>query len=282
MNIFERSPDGISNRALFLGVDIVAYHEGSSMEDISLDTLFWSNIFEYFRPDLKIKFFPSGAKSDVLEILTHSKIDNKNTLFLLDRDYDDICGDYMDRNDVIYTYGYSLENDIFSKRIIDYFIYSQFPVADRRQQWNQIIQNYFDETDEILRSIAKFDQMSKKINARGIATDSFQRLYIDGRLGREPKINRATVETEQSRISPNLQENSHANVDENWERRVNGHFLMDICYRMVVFLARKLDSRFSVEKKFLIRAFLSANFNNVHQTDERVQYFDLKLRYIFK
>ncbi|MCW0015822.1 DUF4435 domain-containing protein [Rhizobium sp. BT-226] len=282
MTVFERSPDGISNRALFLGVDIVAYHEGNSTDDISLDTLFWNNVFECFRPDLKVRFLPSGGKTDILEILKGAPEENRNSLFLLDRDYDDICGDYIDRSDVLYTYGYSFENDIFSKELIDYFIYNQLPIAERRQQWNQEIMNYFEDTDEILRTIAKFDQMSRKINVGGIATDGFQRLYTDGRLGGKPTIAEEIVEIEQSRISQNLQENSHENVDGNWQRRINGHFLMDISYRMVVFLARKLDSRFSVEKKFLIRAFLSRSFNSIDEADERAQYFDLKLRYIFK
>lgn len=67
--IFERSPEGVANRALFFDVDYVAYHE-SSKED-SLDCYFWQQIFRFFYLKRRFVFCLAEARPRLLRDTRH-------------------------------------------------------------------------------------------------------------------------------------------------------------------------------------------------------------------
>lgn len=114
--MFERSRSGQGNRAIFLDVDIVCYVEGGggNSED-SKDVTFWSRVFGHYAPALRIHFTPRGGKPE-LEKLARDIIekDADNTFVAMDRDYDDFRGSTIVDRRVVYTYGYSWENDLYA------------------------------------------------------------------------------------------------------------------------------------------------------------------------
>jgi hypothetical protein len=114
--MFERTSSGIQNRSTFYGVDLVCYIEGviESETTFSADATFWSKIFAAFEPNAKVKFVARGGKPQ-LESLAKTLIrkDIKNSLILMDSDFDDFHGDKLDDYRVLYTHGYSWENDVF-------------------------------------------------------------------------------------------------------------------------------------------------------------------------
>ena len=117
---FERTKSGQQNRAAFLGVDYVCYVEGGGgSSDFSDDVVFWRTILDVLRPDLKIHFLARGGKPQ-LETRARDIIarDIGHALVAMDSDFDKLLGDKINDRRVLYTHGYSWENDIFPKPML--------------------------------------------------------------------------------------------------------------------------------------------------------------------
>lgn len=118
--IFERTRSGQINRAAFHGVEYTCYVEGGGgISDYSEDVLFWSTVFETLRPDKRVHCVARGGKAQ-LESRARSLITQniQNTLVAMDSDYDDLLGAKIDDPRVLYTFGYSWENDAFSSNAL--------------------------------------------------------------------------------------------------------------------------------------------------------------------
>ncbi|MEZ8790355.1 hypothetical protein AB6D86_00600 [Vibrio splendidus] len=126
---FTRTNSGLSNNRLFSGVDIVVYTEGGSksysLEDVengkfnnqSVDIKFWSGIFKAAGFNKKVKFKALGSKnssSKIYEKIISGKI--KNVAIALDRDMDFILSSPKLSPFVLYTNGYSWENDVYTEK----------------------------------------------------------------------------------------------------------------------------------------------------------------------
>lgn len=74
---------------------------------------FWSKIFEKFLPEKKVHIVARGGKP-ALESLAKQIIDKdiSNTIVAMDADYDELLNDKIKDPRVLYTYGYSWENDV--------------------------------------------------------------------------------------------------------------------------------------------------------------------------
>lgn len=115
--IFARTASGISNFRHFVCVDLVIYSEGGSVDSggeagWSIDSLFWKNLFSRFSSGLNVRVKSLGSKENVLpyaEKIVSGEI--SNSLAVMDRDHDHHKGRIIDHPCVLYTHGYSWEND---------------------------------------------------------------------------------------------------------------------------------------------------------------------------
>lgn len=117
---FERSLSGQENRALFYGVNYTCYVEGGAADhERSVDMTFWREVLSAFRPDISFVFLPRGGKP-ILESLARDTIANDvgNVVVAMDTDYDRLTDDLIQDNRIIYTYGYSWENDVYDREFI--------------------------------------------------------------------------------------------------------------------------------------------------------------------
>jgi hypothetical protein len=125
---FHRTPSGLSNLAVFLGVDVVVYLEGGerhyTLTDLenetsaseNYDTMFWQAVFRVFRPRLKAHFKSIGSKTTVLSVSRLVAAGNvRNVVTALDRDLDHVRRAKLRHPNILYTYGYSWENDVFTR-----------------------------------------------------------------------------------------------------------------------------------------------------------------------
>lgn len=113
---FERTKSGQQNRSVFLGVDLVCYVEGGGgNSDRSEDVSFWSKVFIECSPGMRIRCVARGGKPQ-LEELARAIIDRNldGTLVAMDSDYDGILNEKINDRRVVYTFGYSWENDVLS------------------------------------------------------------------------------------------------------------------------------------------------------------------------
>lgn len=123
--MFERTQNGQRNRAQFYGVDFTCFVEGGGGREGAgaPDVTFWRTLFSYFRPDLKIKCVPRGGKP-ILQRLAQQILqeDTGRTLVAMDADYDEILDRKTKDRRVLYSFGYSWENDIYAvKNIVEIY-----------------------------------------------------------------------------------------------------------------------------------------------------------------
>ena len=110
---FTRTELGLTNEHLFHRVELVVYCEGEEIEGEgnSLDEAFWSRFFRSFGKTVICK--SAGSKSN-LRVIIQKILEDKieNTVVAMDRDYDNIIGTKIQHPKILYTHGYSWENDI--------------------------------------------------------------------------------------------------------------------------------------------------------------------------
>lgn len=113
---FKRSPSGQANRAIFLQADLTCYVEGCPGNSHGVDIAFWKSIFDALAPDRIVRLIPRGGKP-VLEALARdiAAKNISNTIVAMDRDYSFFRQNaYIIDVRILYTFGYSWENDVFS------------------------------------------------------------------------------------------------------------------------------------------------------------------------
>lgn len=129
----ERTASGLSNEYLFHDGEAVVYVEGGTgtARSGSADLIFWRKLFEKFAPERKFYFKSRGGKTTLLRIADKVAAGRLcNVIVCLDRDFDHIMPKEP-CNHILYTYGYSWENDVWSAEVVEEAFFSLCGV-DRR------------------------------------------------------------------------------------------------------------------------------------------------------
>lgn len=123
---FRRTTSGLNNSYLFYRVDAVVYLEGGdslTKEEIENGTFntatddirFWQALFGFYRPGKSYQFCSVGSKETVKSIaedIVQGRV--QNVIVAMDRDFDNINSRLINGNNIIYTLGYSWENDAWT------------------------------------------------------------------------------------------------------------------------------------------------------------------------
>jgi hypothetical protein len=140
--MFTRTAQGLSNLHLFYGVDFVAFAEGGTETDVARggasgtgtpDELFWQGSFETIRPDLKVQVVLRGSKTTlqpIAEMVARGEL--SNVVVCMDADYEHVVGTATRHRHVIYTWGYSWENDVIDWSELENIAYQIAPVTRGR------------------------------------------------------------------------------------------------------------------------------------------------------
>lgn len=131
MKTFKRTNKGISNQHLFYGVDLVVYLEGGPkaynkeqvyndfFHEETDDIIFWGNLFNRFKTATKVKFKSIGSKTTIKEIAVDIIAGKINSVMVaMDNEFDEILAQRIENDNVLYTHGYSWENDVWSHEVI--------------------------------------------------------------------------------------------------------------------------------------------------------------------
>lgn len=123
---FTRTKSGLDNLRLFYRVDLYVFTEGSTLQtrqndsahglaqSANLDIKFWQTIFDIYKPSRTCHFRSVGGKLVLLEIARAIQ-DHKlqHVVVCMDRDHDARTGKLIQATNVVYTRGYSWENDVW-------------------------------------------------------------------------------------------------------------------------------------------------------------------------
>jgi hypothetical protein len=271
--MFERSPYGVQNRAIFLRVKYVVYAEGDPQgnADQSADRAFWTRMIKLLRPDLAFTILVKGGKPEVLQFAAYIVANNiSGTAVVLDRDYDDLCGTMVADKRVVYTYGYSWENDIISRKVCTGLIkHILFASAPRRTSktlavHNQIVRRFY--------WLSLADQIGIRNNHGIVSRKGFRKhVSVDAQgnicCATEHKSPIAELRAMNGRV---LQK---ATVDTNIHRRLFGKLYL---YTLLIVLRRDIVPP---KRRFSDDEFFSALFSVFNQVSSRDVRRDVRLHY---
>lgn len=263
-DIFERSPEGISNRALFLGADYVAYCEGVEPAEACPDVHFWRLVSASYAPGLKVRVLPSGSKSDILAM--YSKVSNESgskALFFVDRDLDDLTGEMIEDPRVIYTWMYSFENEICSTEAFKDAVWTFFPDEECCRSADERLKGFFRSYGSLLLALAVMNQIGCVYSCCVMNRANYGRFYKQASYGRFPKIRRDEIAIALDKLKSDTESARPirgSGAEWSSKRRLVGHFYYDIFYRVFVHCAWKIDKKFRLTKDNLKRIFLGKTF----------------------
>lgn len=127
---FTRTTAGLQNQHLFHNVDYIIFVEGGqsytklqidngSFNEESVDTLFWSKILEKYKPEKSFKFKAIGSKTAVIQVAQDIINNNLTTVYAaMDQEFDSILSKLYKHDRILYTFGYSWENDVWNEKVI--------------------------------------------------------------------------------------------------------------------------------------------------------------------
>ena len=167
---FTRTDEGLANYCLFYGVDLVVFVEGGenrtpeeAVSDIkeqpAVDTIFWGMIFKKFGLEKSFYIKPLGGKENIKPIA--KRIDKINNIICaLDRDYEILQDQEITHDRVIYTYGYSWENDIYQKEQVIGYLPVLLMVQKLSQDREKACKAHYDALSDDLPKIAEYCYIS--------------------------------------------------------------------------------------------------------------------------
>ncbi|RRW45796.1 DUF4435 domain-containing protein [Pseudomonas luteola] len=179
--IFTRTNSGISNLPAFFNSDIVIYIEGGTSEEnnetaCSIDTVFWRSVFNKFASDTKVKFKPMGSKQNVLPIarkIVSGEV--KNSIAAIDRDHDAYKNLIINHPKIIYSHGYSWENDAWRKGFIRSYAESLHPEGELLPIEHKIIEESYKNFEKGIFRLVLADVLCSKNGHQGIPREGTER-----------------------------------------------------------------------------------------------------------
>lgn len=190
---FTRTRSGISNLRLFYGADLIVFTEGGaksfSSEEVekgehstcSVDIKFWNYIFLANNFDRKVKFRAIGSKT-VSKSICEKIISNEvnNVAVARDRDLDEHLGLIFDSPFILYTKGYSWENDVFTKELTYEQIESMLFMAEIPEEVWVELDDIYDDFRRIGKSLAKLEIIFRRSGVQFIWSVNGDR-FFDGK-----------------------------------------------------------------------------------------------------
>lgn len=173
---FLRTNSGISSRNVFSNVDFMVYSEGgdpgrtcSDGSIWAIDAVFWRNVFRRFLPAIRVKICCLGSKSNVMPYAEKVFKDSvNNTIVVMDRDHDAHCRRVIEHPRVLYTRGYSWENDVFRPEIVISLLGYLHPDGEIPDLWAEDIRARFREFIKSLNRAVFVDVLCSIEGIKGI------------------------------------------------------------------------------------------------------------------
>lgn len=254
MAILEYSPKAQSVLPTFLNKDIVVFIEGNADSKMSIDIAFWQTIFKTFCPK-KAEIIQRGGKTHLLHILQESEGKNKNVFVAIDRDLEDIHKKIGKFSNLIYTYGYSYENDLYSLNLIfDILtIYAFLP----RERHNNIKKNLKKEINTFLQEIAGYMCAFSKGQEIGcsVLPNEKQSHKFDRLFGKDESLNHKEIQKCIAKLPEKCCCSGTHKLFKN-KRYCNGH-LLETFFRKLInrYCGKKAFNNNEDLKKAAIRGF---------------------------
>ncbi|GGK79333.1 hypothetical protein [Amphritea balenae] len=197
---FTRTSSGLTNNSLFYGVDLIIYTEGGNKSytadevlrgagsEQSVDIKFWSNVLVKHGLTSNIKFKALGSKTcakEICRLLSEGEIEN--VAVAVDSDLDDFIGVKIDSPFVLYTKGYSWENDVYRNDLVKDQIESLIFKNGLEERYKYIVDKAFCDLGSKSKTLINVEIMFRLNGVKLITACNGER-FFDSR--RNPSFNR--------------------------------------------------------------------------------------------
>lgn len=244
---FRRTPSGLSNLHLFSKVDVIVFVEGGisfSIDEVnankfsrhSSDIRFWQSLFGAYKYKNKTQFRAVGSKS-TLELIARD-VDSgrvRNVIVAMDSDHDEVNSRKISNPHVIYTKGYSWENEVWNGNTIiqAYSCISgacQSGIFDEEEVIAKAFGGMLIKLKGLVRADIVLSQYENSCISRG---NSMRYIEINGTA--YPKIN--MVQVKKSLLEAKIKRNDRVVRKSNFTYSVQsncyGHLLGEYGYRLL-------------------------------------------------
>lgn len=228
MSKIDYSPAAYNVLARFYRAKSILYVEGDD------DVPFWSKIFSEFS-DTKIEILPVGGAENIDEKIKLIMTGSVKILAARDSDFLRVCNESANHDQILYTYGYSIENTLLNRHAITEIT----SMACRGYDYeSKKVDTWIDHIAHTLSNLIKKD-IANYILKSGVAVlfDNCTRLMQNEKSCQpcEEKIN-----IHQSKISKYFDEATLNLVDSHLEKHgislehhLRGHFLLSAVYKFI-------------------------------------------------
>lgn len=278
---FTRTNSGLSNMALFHGVDMIVFTEGGGISfpftevlkgkfnEISVDIKFWSGIFNTYGFDKKVEFRALGSKTatnKICDLLYEGKINN--IVVARDSDLDDFTNNKVDSPFILYTKGYSWENDVYHKELVKDQVNSMIFSANLKAEYIDVIENSYAHFYSQALRLLKLEILFR-VNGVKLITDCNGERFVNGKS--LPLINMSQVsalvnDNKSKLIRPVSLEG--INLDKCPIRFSYGKLKEALALANVNYIVGKLEGVKSLPKDFIISSMIDRYFRNAEQVKD--------------
>lgn len=276
-----RTISGEKNRRLFVNADFVVWTEGG--QNIELDQIlegsgdsetndahFWQQVFAKFAPEAKYDFKSVGSKSTLLKLVEYIRDGLEDVYICMDRDYDFMLGKGIDSEWILYTHGYSWENDVLTADCIG-IVMRMFCVDNEATQ--RVVTEAQKDLARTINSLAWLVRLDISLNEIGIDLLPKQRpaqmLSLPKR--KKPTLNRPRLKQLITDTKEKVDRPYHGkDISIRKPHDICGKVLIKFLYHLVLSYVTKLKNRkvnFDEESftRQLINACFQSEDNNVEE-----------------
>lgn len=284
MSSFSRTNSGLSNLSLFCQSDLIAYTEGGSksysLEEVfdgkysksSIDIKFWTCIFDALGCSKKITFRAIGSKNSGKQ-LTDKIVSGsiKNSIIIKDRDLDDFLNSIINHPNVIYTKGYSWENDVFQKEVT---ISSLHHLIDQQLSEEELlhVDNLYCDIENQLKKLIRLELFFRN-HGVSFLTDLAGEAIINEKMefSKDVVFNRLRI---QSKGIPRPCKKSHFNREIDPYLDCYGKMISILAYRVICFYSKQYNSQKSMPKDLITKFFIQ-NYQTWLKSKNDEYYFEV-------
>lgn len=261
---FRRTNSGLNNLYLFYGVDAVVYLEGGNSltrEDVdnglysnsTADIRYWQALFSFYRPGKRFQFCSIGSKQTVKSIADDVIRQNiKNIIVAMDRDFDNINATLTFNQNVIFTRGYSWENDAWRpEAVLEAYCIMSGSCKTEIQGETKTLLNYFDKCAYNLRGAVRADAVLSQNGSSLFCRDSYMRYIHISPVG-YPDVNvgeiRKSLATARRREGKGVFSKTHFHTSPFID--CFGHLFAEYGYRILKYLLERVKKLPKIPKDY--------------------------------
>lgn len=266
---FIRTRSGISNLHLFYGAEVVVFTEGGeqslSLSEVdegsrntkSVDVKFWRDVLRVNGFDVKSEFRPVGSKKTLKQLcerVVSGEVDN--VVVAMDRDMDGMLGRTFDSPRILYTKGYSWENDAFSQDLTKSQIDAMMMLVENPEEIEEGINKVYEDFKKIGRHLIVLEFVFRRKGVRFLSGFNGERFFNSKRSPFIDKVQVHSVLREKKNEIDRPVINAVRRFDVCPLMGVYGKLVMALSMTVVNYVCRIYGGVKSIPQEFLVCSML--------------------------